>query len=298
LGIRRGHHWLACPLCHGALDVNEYELLCVPCDRSYPILDGVPQMVLDETLDAAAVDAIDAWDELAEDYAAFVEGLGAARLGPIDRPLIGLARGDVLEVGCGDGRLLAQIAGVGSLVGVDLSPEMTARAGARGFAVATAAAERLPLRDRSVDTVLSGFYSMRYVDLDAALPEVARVLRPGGRFGFTLQGRWSVGLAGRAAGLRLLGRRGQWRQAARLLLGREEGVVLPTDVASLEELRGRLASHGLDARVVLGTPYLPGLTTRLARWSGGRLPYLRGALAARLGRDVIVLGRRAGERVD
>src|SRR5207253_4856304 len=133
------------------------------------------------TLDAAAVEAIDAWDELAAEYASFVERLGARRLGPIDRPLIALARGDVVEVGCGDGRLLAQVdrAGVRSLVGVDLSPEMTARAGARGFAVATAAAERLPLPDGAVDAALSGFYSMRYVELDAALAELRRVLRPG-----------------------------------------------------------------------------------------------------------------------
>jgi SAM-dependent methyltransferase len=288
----------ACPVCHAPLTPRPQELHCRPCDRPYAIVDGVPHLFLEETLDDDDWQAVDEWDELADRYAELVEHLGAARFAPIDRPLLAIARGDVLEVGCGDGRLLAKVerSVVRSLVGVDLSPRMAARARERGLDVAVAAAERLPLPDASVDTVLSGFYSLRYVQLDRALAEIGRVLRPGGRFGVTLQGFWAVALAARLTGLGLLPRPGQLALGLRLLLGREDGAVLPTDVRDAAGMADRFGAGGLTVEALLGTPYVPGLTGWLARRTGGRLPYLRAGAAARLGRDLIVIGRRADDR--
>ena len=61
--------------------------------------------------------------------------------------------------------------------------------------------------------------------------------------------------------------------------------------------RGRLHTFTIVHRgpkdFPLGTPYVPGLSSALARWTGGRVPYLRGAVAARFGRDVVVVGHRA-----
>ena len=48
-----------------------------------------------------------------------------------------------------------------------------------GTPAAIAAAERIPLRARSVDTVV-GAQAFHWWDLERALPEIARVLRPGG----------------------------------------------------------------------------------------------------------------------
>jgi SAM-dependent methyltransferase len=48
-------------------------------------------------------------------------------------------------------------------------------------------AEAIPLPDASVDAVLAG-QAMHWFDLDRALPEIARVLRPGG----VLAGLWNV----------------------------------------------------------------------------------------------------------
>jgi SAM-dependent methyltransferase len=284
-----------CPICRSTLAPRSDELHCRPCDRRYAVVDGVPQLLLEETLDDASWEAVDQWDELAERYGALVELLGPARFAPIDRPLVAIARGDVLEVGCGDGRLLGLIdrRRALSLVGIDLSPRMAQRARERGFTVAAARAERLPFADASFDAVLSGFYSLRYVQLDQALAEIARVLRPGGRFGVTLQGRRAIGLAARLTGIGLLPRRGQLGLGLRLLLGRERGTLLPTDVTDAPSLDAQFRAGGLAIDSLLGTAYVPGLTGPLGRMTGGRLPYLRDDAAARLARDLIVLGRRA-----
>jgi SAM-dependent methyltransferase len=284
----------SCPICHTRLTPGPDELRCRACDRPYAVVDGVPQLFLEEALDDEAWEAVDAWDELSERYGELVELLGPARFAPIDRPLVAIARGDVLEVGCGDGRLLAQVdrRRVRSLTGIDLSSRMALRARERGFEVAVGQAERLPLPDGSFDAVLSGFYSLRYVQLDLAVAEIARVLRPGGRFGLTLQGRRAVALAARLTGIGLLPRSGQLGLALRLLLGRERGAVLPTDVADLASLDAQFRARGLAIESLLGTAYLPGLTGPLSRLTGGRLPYLRDGAAARFGRDLIVLGRR------
>jgi SAM-dependent methyltransferase len=297
-GPNGGYAWPAapfsCPICHTRLTPGPDELYCRACERPYAVVDGLPHLVVEEALDDEVWEAVDAWDELSERYGELVELLGPARFVPIDRPLVAIARGDVLEVGCGDGRLLAQVdrRRVRSLIGIDLSPRMALRARQRGFEVAVGQAERLPLPDCSFDAVLSGFYSLRYAELDRAVAEVGRVLRPGGRFGLTLQGRRAVALASRLRGIGLLPWPGKAGLGLRLLLGRERGAVLPTDVADLASLAGRFRAVGLAVESLLGTAYLPGLTGPLGRLTGGRLPYLRDGAAARFGRDLIVLGRR------
>jgi ubiquinone/menaquinone biosynthesis C-methylase UbiE len=90
----------------------------------------------------------------------------------------------VLDVGCGTGRLAAALAERGAKVwGVDPSEEMLARAregsgGHVGFKLGQA--EALPFKDGWFDgTVLR--LVVHLVDRERALPELARVLAPGGR---------------------------------------------------------------------------------------------------------------------
>jgi SAM-dependent methyltransferase len=96
---------------------------------------------------------------------------------------------DVLEVGCGIGDLLVDMARAGyRCQAIDRSPQMVAatrdklaRKGLAGeVAVVEGRVQDLPFDDASFDTVVSTFPT-EYIYDPVALREVARVLRPGGR---------------------------------------------------------------------------------------------------------------------
>lgn len=111
--------------------------------------------------------------------------------------------GVALDVGSGPGTITASLARAagpdGLALGIDISEPMLARAvraesGPQvGFLHADA--QRLPLRDDTVDAVVSFAVLQLVPDPVAALSEIARVLRPGGRLAMM------VPTAGRAARL-------------------------------------------------------------------------------------------------
>ncbi len=96
----------------------------------------------------------------------------------------------VLEVGCGTGYLWRENAGRvlegWDLLLTDFSPGMAADAretladASVDAALGVAAAESLPIPDDSVDAVIAN-HMLYHVARDVALPEIRRVLRPGGR---------------------------------------------------------------------------------------------------------------------
>ncbi|MBK9516455.1 MAG: methyltransferase domain-containing protein [Anaeromyxobacter sp.] len=161
----------------------------------------------------------------------------------------------VLDVGCGTGRLLADLAAArpgALLTGVDLAPGMcaAARAAAPGAALASADAEALPLRDAAFDLVLSTSTFQWLPRLEPALRECARVLRPGGRLVLALfaertlgelTASWRAAAAGRAPD-----------RTHRFFTRGEVGAALAAAglvVAALEE-EERVERHA-DARAVL-----------------------------------------------
>jgi len=113
------------------------------------------------------------------------------------------ADGIALDVGCGPGTVtasLARAAGPGALtLGLDISEAMLARAvraeAGPQIGFLRADAQRLPLRDQTVDAVVSIAVLQLIPEPAAALAEIARVLRPGGRVALM------VPTAGRAAQL-------------------------------------------------------------------------------------------------
>jgi arsenite methyltransferase len=101
----------------------------------------------------------------------------------------------VLDLGCGagtDSLVAAQMVGPdGSVVGIDMTPEMLAKAhraaaemGAANVEFVEGEIELLPFADESVDVVISNGVIDLLPDKDTVFAEVYRVLRPGGRIQF------------------------------------------------------------------------------------------------------------------
>jgi SAM-dependent methyltransferase len=87
----------------------------------------------------------------------------------------------VLDVGCGDGRIPALYTSP-EVVVVDSSADAIDRAVARGLDAQLADARELPFEDSSFDVVTCSHVLYHLPDVDEALAEFVRVLRPGGRF--------------------------------------------------------------------------------------------------------------------
>lgn len=98
--------------------------------------------------------------------------------------------GRVLDLGAGTGKLTRQLVDRGlQVVAVEPSPEMGAELSAYvpEADLCEAGAERIPLPDGDADAVLVG-QAFHWFDQDRAVPEMARVLRPGGQLGLL----WNV----------------------------------------------------------------------------------------------------------
>src|SRR5579863_562628 len=96
----------------------------------------------------------------------------------------------VLDLGAGTGKLTAVLAALGAdVIAVEPDPAMLAelRRALSAVRALLGSAEAIPLPDASVDAVLAG-NAMHWFDMDAAGPELARVLVPGG----ILAGLWNV----------------------------------------------------------------------------------------------------------
>ena len=147
------------------------------------------------------------WDHDADDYHdEHGDFLGAARPGgefrwcpegltEAEAGLLGPVEGrSVLEVGCGSAPCARWLTARGAhVIGLDLSREML-RHGLNAIAgddaptpLVQATAESLPFADASFDVAFSSFGAIPFVaDSALAMGEVARVLRPGGRWVFSV----------------------------------------------------------------------------------------------------------------
>ena|SRR2546430_2453315 len=107
------------------------------------------------------------------------------------RNLVAEAHGVVVEIGAGTGLNIAHYPdAVDQLILTEPEPGMRRKLArllgrrARGARILDAPAERLPLGDASVDTVVSTLVLCTVDDPEGALREIARVLRPNGQLLF------------------------------------------------------------------------------------------------------------------
>ncbi len=141
------------------------------------------------------------------------------------------ARFLALDVGCGTGVLLRQLAARGPAVGLDLSLDMLAKArrrrehGSRADLVC-GDIQHLPFRDGAFESVVSTFAINAVPELEEALREMLRVVRRGGALAFISVGESQKG----GLGTRLAA--GMWRR---------EGDIIRDEVAALRKL-------GVEAR--------------------------------------------------
>jgi SAM-dependent methyltransferase len=181
----------------------------------------------------------------------------------------------VLDVGCGDGALVrAAVSRGAEATGVDPDPAMLSAARECAASAGVRATfqegriERLPFPDASFDIVTAVTVLCFVSNAGAAVREMARVLRPGGRLIIGELGRWSAWAAIR----RLRGWLGSktWK-AARF--------------RTASELRALAAQAGLSVVQVRGAVYYPPIGV-LARGLGrvdswfGRLTTLGAAFVA------------------
>ena len=122
-------------------------------------------------------------ESAAESFAGVANPFSLGRLAPGER---------VLDLGSGagtDSLVAAQMVGpVGSVIGIDMTPEMLVKAraaaaelGAEHVRFVKGEVERLPFADESFDVVISNGVIDLVPDKDVVFAELYRVLSPGGR---------------------------------------------------------------------------------------------------------------------
>lgn len=153
----------------------------------------------------------------------------------------------ILEAGCGNGRLAATLASQGiRVIGVDASGDML-RAAARRSRDAGAPVDlvradvgALPFPNGSLDAVTAVTVLCFLNEPIAALRELARVVRPGGRVVVGELGRWSL-----------------WAAQRRLAARRHGGLWSAARFWSKRSLSSALRTLGLIPRVVRGAVFYP-----------------------------------------
>ena len=178
------------------------------------------------------------WGGVADAYRASFATLSE---GTIERMLSDTSGGSHLDVGCGTGDLATRATGLGrTVVALDADPEMVAMSSAAvPGCVLRASLPDLPFGRNTFDAVTANFVINHVKDPRAAMRELARVTRPGGRIAVTIwparTPEWAVLVADAFS-----------RAGVVPISGQRLDVELDFD-RSVDGLRGLAEAAGLDA---------------------------------------------------
>ncbi len=183
--------------------------------------------------------------------------------------------GAVLDVACGSAPMFDRLEH-DSYLGVDLSSAELDLARARGRGpVVMVDARRLPLPDASVDTVVCSMGLMLVQPVEDAVQEIARVLRPGGRFALLLPSLGPVALRDlRPIAALTAALRGPGAMPQRLGARRIRTVLAAAGLAVQAQQRHRFAfalRGPDDVRLAVSALYTPGRSARRLRRAEDRL---------------------------
>lgn len=221
---------LRCPACHGALRAGDTCWNCVTCGQTYPAALGIPDLRGgraggdDTALVARLVEAypgatfeelVEIRQRVAEDlpadlrdaYAAYRRAMFARgrKLYAMFRDGLRKHYGDTghelaLDLGCGVGaNALPMAADFAQVVGVDpglpdliLARKALEENGVANVSLVQAFAQGVPLADGACDFASAQNVLEHVLDLEGALAEVARILRPGGGFAADSRNRYDL----------------------------------------------------------------------------------------------------------
>jgi SAM-dependent methyltransferase len=148
---------------------------------------------------------------------------------------------DVLEVGCGPGELSERLRRElgADVVAIDLSERMVELARGRGVDARVGDVQALLFDDASFDCVLAAWMLYHVADVDLALAEIRRVLRPGGHLVAVTNGEEHLAEARAVGGVDLRGRSPFSRENAEPQLLRRFVAVERRDVDGMVTFPGR-----------------------------------------------------------
>ena len=169
----------ACPQCKGPL----VQFNCERCGVHYPLVEGIPCFLMGSAGDSGQIirqiyDDIyrhheNVWVDQgrSEQFMAYFSNLARS-----------LSSENVLEIGCGEGILLASLSGVHKF-GIDPSVQALIRAKQRsGAECAVARAEALPFPSEMFDLIVSVGVMEHFENPEAATAEIRRVLTKSGHY--------------------------------------------------------------------------------------------------------------------
>ena len=132
------------------------------------------------------------WERVAEEYDRRFGELTSQSIAPLLDAAGAAAGVQLLDVACGPGYVAAAASRRGSnVLGIDFSSAMVSRASHLypDLEFRFGDAEKLDLLPASFDAVVMNFGMLHLANPENAIAEAFRVLRPGGRYGFTV---WDV----------------------------------------------------------------------------------------------------------
>ena len=168
-----------CPRCQGTL----LAFACSKCGAQYPSINGIPSFLQGPSADERQF-VRDVYDDIYSHHENVWADQGRSEkfIGFFSDLVASLPHGSLLEVGCGEGTLLAALPGEHKF-GIDPSIHALERAAKRSAAsCAVALAEDLPFPANAFDMVVSVGVMEHFANPAAATAEICRVLRDGGHY--------------------------------------------------------------------------------------------------------------------